>query len=146
MNIEVLCSNCYNKKEYASNKIKQKEIIVANKRYLITYIRCDACKKDMVLQIDDEETKKMLNKCKKIIKSKVKAKKKLKHFSDEKNKELYNLQNELKQKRNGLAIYLYGCQYYDIDCKKQKNNLDCSFIIDAINKKDSIMNGGGINE
>ena len=62
------------------------------------------------------------------------------------NKTSRNLQNELKQKRNGLAIYLYGCQYYDIDCKKQKNNLDCSFIIDAINKKDSIMNGGGINE
>ena len=132
-NVEVkaICRECKEETKVGTKGVNLKDITIGNKRYTITYIPCKECGKDLVLQVDNEETKRMLLECKRILISKVKAKKKMKHFSDKKNKMLNILQMQLKQRRYDLAESLDGKLYYDVERKKVIDNLDCSYILNS---------------
>ena len=126
------CSRCNEETTTGSVGVKLKDIIVENKKYMITYISCEKCGSDIILQVDNEKTKTILSECKNILSSKVKAKKKMKHFSDKKNARLGILQNTLRKERKHLAKDIHGKPYYDCDSKKTAEFANCSFILDGI--------------
>ena len=131
LKIKVKCSACREETQTNSKGVSLKDITIDGKKYTITYIKCKICGKDLVVQIDDEYTKRILLECKSIIMAKVKAKKKMKHFSDKKNKLLNKLQQQLKNKRYDLANYLHQKPYYDVENKVVISSLDCSFVLDG---------------
>lgn len=130
LEIKAKCT-CNTETTVNSGGVKLKDIVVNGSKYMITYLSCSKCYNDLVLQVDNDETKKILNECKKILRSKIKAKKKRKHFSDSKNERLAILQNMLKEKRLILAYNINGKEYYDTEQKVTKDSVNCSFILDC---------------
>lgn len=139
LEVEATCSKCGCTSKIGASEVKLKDIIVNDKKYMITYMSC-SCGNDIVFQIDDEETKKMLSKCKATLRQKSKAKRKGKHFNDKKNDELKEIQQRLKLRRYGMATNLHALKYFDCNSKVEKDFLDCSYIMDVIKNRNEEAN------
>lgn len=133
--VEATCSKCGCANKVGANEVKLKDIIVSGEKYMVTYMKC-SCGNDIMLQVDNDETKKLLNKCKATLRLKIKAKHKGKHFDDKKNGELVKNQQRLKFRRYELAAKLHALRYYDCESKVDKDFLDCSYIMEVIKNKD----------
>lgn len=134
MDIKIKCLECEQIFKASNETVERKTVNVLKDGAMIDTIqyKCPYCGKSVVVQLDNEETKSVLEKCRKLILKKVVKNRKGKVLSEKQQRELSELQDKLKEMRYDLAEKYDGCPVaYEVG---EIETLDCTYIKD--NKTD----------
>lgn len=131
MDVKIKCLECEQIFKASDETVKRKTVNVLKDGAMIDTIqyKCPHCGKRVVVQLDNKETKSILEKCKKLILKKVVKRRKDKDLNEKQQKELSELQDKLKEMRFDLAVMYDGCTVaYEIG---EVDTLDCTYIKDS---------------
>lgn len=128
MNLKIKCSGCEQifKADSSTVKTEELKVLTDGANISVIYYECPICSSRVVVQVDNNQTKGLLKRYKKLLFTKVKKRKKDKDLNESMQNELSELHEELKRIRYDLALKYE--QHAVLDENNICSNLDVSYI------------------